>query len=612
VLYPSSDYEQMEYHGDGSLKRKAIWDNQSQKDWIEYAYDGFGRLIETTYPDEGTVAYEYDGFGRRLRVDDGRNATDNIGGSGAYEGLIDYAYDPLGRTTCVTEQDGYQIWYAYRADGQKETIEVVQASDPNTALYLVGYDYDEAGRLKYVMDPPESISGFVAEFAYDDNGNRSQLTYYLSGSMAGSTVDLNYTYNRENQLVAFETTNGPTFDFDASSAGDIDGLGRLVSGDETIGATSHALDYSYDRLGQMTAASVTNINSATWTGSYTYHDDGNLDSRTEGGSTQDHSYTGDLLTGIDANNLAWDDNGNMTTGIGVSVTRNADGRVQSATSGNNSIDCVYDPDGRMVRKVTTIGASASTEKFILDIVGDYPVVLMVKDPNTPANNKTYVHANGEVLTERVFIYKYFYLHDRLGSVRQLVNTSGNVVNSYTYDPWGNAFPSETSETVDNDIEFANYQWDDTVGMYYLNARWYDPVILRFTGRDPVRGSFREPLGLHTYLYCANDPINYVDPDGEFFTLIGLVFAKAMAGTIRESHNAYAWWTAAALLEGVCVLTDIYLVWPVAKEIAGNVAGKTSQPKPPSGSDEYVDELEWLMESKDAEKFLDKAGGKEEP
>ena|GEM_PF-1713006 len=316
-------------------------------------------------------------------------------------------------------------------------------------------------------------------------------------------------------MVAFETTSGPTFDFDASSAGDIDGSGRLASGDETIGATSHALDYSYDRLGQMTAASITNINSQTWTGSYTYHDDGNLDSRTEGGSTQDHSYTGDLLTGVDANNLAWDDNGDMTTGIGVSITRNADGRVQSATSGSNSIDCVYDPEGRMVRKITTIGQSSSTEKYILDVVGDYPVVLMVKDPNTPANNKTYVHANGETLTERVFIYKYFYLHDRLGSVRQLVNTSGNVVNSYTYDPWGNAFPSETSETVDNDIEFANYHWDDTVGMYYLNARWYDPVILRFTGRDPVRGGFREPLTLHAYLYCMNDPLNATDPTGEF-------------------------------------------------------------------------------------------------
>ena|GEM_PF-6641331 len=76
------------------------------------------------------------------------------------------------------------------------------------------------------------------------------------------------------------------------------------------------------------------------------------------------------------------------------------------------------------------------------------------------------------------------------------------------------FPSETSETVDNDIEFANYHWDDTVGMYYLNARWYDPVILRFTGRDPVDGDQIDPLTLHVYLYCLNNPVNSIDPTGE--------------------------------------------------------------------------------------------------
>ena len=343
------------------------------------------------------------------------------------------------------------------------------------------------------------------------------------------------TYNRENQLVAFNTTSGSTFDFDASGAGELDGLGRLVSGDETIGATSHSLDYSYDRLGQMTAASVTNINSTTWTGSYTYHDDGNLDSRTEGGSTQDHSYTGDLLTGIDANNLAWDDNGDMTTGIGVSITRNADGQIQSATASGNSIDCVYDPEGRMVRKVTTIGASASTERFILDIVGDYPVVLMAKDPNTPANNKAYVHANGEVLTERVFIYRYFYLHDRLGSVRQLVNTSGNVVNSYTYDAWGMPIGNETVEAVSNPYRFASYQWDAEINQYHCFRRQYDPVLFRFTSRDPVRGTFREPLTLHAYLYCMNDSVNHVDPSGQFLGFGSLLGGQGIRSWMRSSQ-----------------------------------------------------------------------------
>jgi len=204
-------------------------------------------------------------------------------------------------------------------------------------------------------------------------------------------------------------------------------------------------------------------------------------------------------------------------------------------------------------------------------VGDYPVVLMVKDPNTPSNNKSYVYANGEVLTERVFIYKYFYLHDRLGSVRQLVNTSGNVVNTYTYDPWGNAFPSETSETVDNDIEFANYQWDDTVGMYYLNARWYDPVILRFTGRDPVRGGFREPLTLHAYLYCMNDPLNATDPTGEYtmgqvFTAVG---TQALLGAAWGFGAGLGWEGMEYLAEGD---TEINWWFVGASTMTGAIVG----------------------------------------
>lgn len=47
--------------------------------------------------------------------------------------------------------------------------------------------------------------------------------------------------SRDNFLTYFPTTGGPTFSFDANTAGDIDGLGRLVSADETIGATSYSL-----------------------------------------------------------------------------------------------------------------------------------------------------------------------------------------------------------------------------------------------------------------------------------------------------------------------------------------------------------------------------------
>jgi len=59
------------------------------------------------------------------------------------------------------------------------------------------------------------------------------------------------------------------------------------------------------------------------------------------------------------------------------------------------------------------------------------------------------------------------------------------------------------------------QWfDDEISQYYLRARMYDPALMRFTSRDPVRGKFKNPLTLHVYLYCLNDPINRTDPEGK--------------------------------------------------------------------------------------------------
>jgi len=49
---------------------------------------------------------------------------------------------------------------------------------------------------------------------------------------------------------------------------------------------------------------------------------------------------------------------------------------------------------------------------------------------------------------------------------------------------------------------------------------YAPELMRFTDRDPVDGEFEEPLSLHKYLYCLNDPINRIDPNGLWYIDFG--------------------------------------------------------------------------------------------
>lgn len=54
-----------------------------------------------------------------------------------------------------------------------------------------------------------------------------------------------------------------------------------------------------------------------------------------------------------------------------------------------------------------------------------------------------------------------------------------------------------------------------MGLYYLNARYYDPEDGRFLTEDTYRGENDQPDIQHLYVYCANNPVNYVDPSGHF-------------------------------------------------------------------------------------------------
>jgi RHS repeat-associated protein len=172
-------------------------------------------------------------------------------------------------------------------------------------------------------------------------------------------------------------------------------------------------------------------------------------------------------------------------------------------------------------------------------------VLSVLEANdNKAIIKTYVHVNNQILMQHdgdVNSPRYFYLHDRLGSVRQIIDSSGDVANCYYCTPWGGVTGSESDETVSNWYGWAGYLSDEEIGSYYCNARQYNAA--RFMTRDPVSGSFREPMTLHVYLYCLNDPINRTDPTGEKslaeMTAATKVWATGIAST-GANYASQAW------------------------------------------------------------------------
>ena len=131
------------------------------------------------------------------------------------------------------------------------------------------------------------------------------------------------------------------------------------------------------------------------------------------------------------------------------------------------------------------------------------------------------------------------LHDGLGSVRQLADAQGYLVQRYEYSPFGEMLASEGQRT--NSLRYTGEQWDSDVGLLYLRARWYDPSVGRFTTRDPFPGFVEFPQTQHPYVYAGNNPINLTDHSGKLFFIPVLIVAAAggfLGGMIYYTAQSY--------------------------------------------------------------------------
>ena len=100
---------------------------------------------------------------------------------------------------------------------------------------------------------------------------------------------------------------------------------------------------------------------------------------------------------------------------------------------------------------------------------------------------------------------YHYASDEQGST-VFITDDNKVCNKYDYDAWGNLTTCE--EIIPNRFLYTGQQFDQITQQYYLRARYYNPVIARFTKEDVYRGN-----GLNLYTYCDNNPVIYYDPSG---------------------------------------------------------------------------------------------------
>jgi RHS repeat-associated protein len=110
-----------------------------------------------------------------------------------------------------------------------------------------------------------------------------------------------------------------------------------------------------------------------------------------------------------------------------------------------------------------------------------------------------------------------------------------ITDSYEYDAYGNEFT--VSGSTPNEMMYRGEQYDSDLGLYYLRARYYNPLTVRFMSRDPEDGDTIYPISLHKYLYAGSDPVKYVDPTGR--DLFGYAIRSSAAIPEAKLINIYA-------------------------------------------------------------------------
>ncbi len=101
------------------------------------------------------------------------------------------------------------------------------------------------------------------------------------------------------------------------------------------------------------------------------------------------------------------------------------------------------------------------------------------------------------------------LTDYQGTVRDVVDSSGNLIDHLVYSSFGNIV-SQSDSTNAIRITYANLAYDPESGYYYDNARYYDSFNGRFISQDPTGFAAGDT---DLYRYVGDNPINMVDPTG---------------------------------------------------------------------------------------------------
>lgn len=526
-----------------------------------YVYDSVNRLTRETLTDGSFVAYEYDGMGNILQKTDA-NGT-----------VVNNTYDQLGRLTKRTIQRGTNVLgvteenYVYDALGRLTNS---TDSDGNVLVF----DYDSFGRLT-----SETQNGKTVQTGYDANSNITSLTYPsgkkvvrdydVLNRLTGIALDGKNLASYGQSSLTLDTL---TLGNGAKTIYGYDSLLRLkeltnTSNQTTINKLSFGYDamsniltnghdsYTYDPLNRLTQTNYEPVqDKKNTTESFNYDPMGSRlsslviqtkeqekNKKDDKIKTDTTSYTTNILnqyTGVNKTKFSYDKNGNLIHNGKFQFSydyrnrlvevRNIGEKEEKDKKELSTAKYSYDVLGRRISKETkeqVIKYTYSNQDAIEEDEyrkDDKKTELAERRENIYGSNIDDILATARTKYEdhgkKQKTETFFYQKNQLGSITNITDDKGKLIEEYKYDTFGKAYTRDgksnewrefTTSKVGNTRLFTGREYDKEIGLYYYRARYYSADLGRFISRDPIGTADNVNL----YTYVGNSPVGFVDAMG---------------------------------------------------------------------------------------------------
>lgn len=374
----------------------------------------------------------------------------------------------------------------------------------------IAYEYDALGRVIRTHNH------------FSDMNTSTQEYTYVSGKEEGVTTNLVASVREGNRAESY------TYD----ACGNVETMvERSADGSE------RKIRYYYDALNQLVREDNQKQNKTIC---YTYDVGGNMVSRKEYDYTDSSIITGtlwkidtftyqtngwrDQLRFYNGQEMIYDVMGNPIQYRGMQMEWEKGHQLKHITGAGLDMYCMYNDSGKRIRKTV----NGVTTDFYLD-----GSAILMQTSSDGSRIDFFYDDKGNVFAMKYQNEMYFYRKNLFGDILGILDSHGTELVKYEYNSWGKLLNltdySSNGLGRKNPFRFKGYYYDEELGMYYLNSRYYDPEVGRFISPDTtdILEVQDDLYDKNLYAYCDNNSVMRIDSSGAVWHLaVGAVVGVA--------------------------------------------------------------------------------------